>query len=432
MGIWRSFTMHKDFDLTLKNISKIEGHTNMEIRVKNSKVTSCKLKINENKRFLTQAVVGMRYNQVPMILSRICGTCGSAHVLCAIETIEKAFNVKVSKQTENLRNLLMNAGHLRDHAMHLYLFCLPDIFNKESVLDFDEKEHKWIHYGLEVKDTGNFLSTVIGGRAIHPPNAVIGGFTKFPTIQEIKKVETKLKKSRNKVLELIELLYKNRQIFKRKTNYVGLINKDYNFLKGEIKTSYGTVIKEEKFGEHLKRVVLPYANATAFEFESKEYFVGALARLNVNKDSLNPKTKKDTAKYLKIFPSDSILDNNLAQAIEMLQIIDNSLDILKKEIKTEKIKKITPKKSTGVGVVEAPRGTLYHKINFDEKGLITFADLCIPTQQNIFHMEHSIARFVETILDQPKKKISHEIEKMIRVYDPCMSCAAHFLRINWT
>ena len=134
---------------------------------------------------------------------------------------------------------------------------------------------------------------------------------------------------------------------------------------------------------------------------------------------------------MKIFPSNSILDNNLAQALEMLQIVDNSLEILKQEIKKELIPKIIPKKNTGIGVVEAPTGTLYKRIYNYKKGKNNFADLCIPTQQNIIHMEKSIARFVETILDKSKKEISREIEKMIRVYDPCMSCAAHFLKINW-
>ncbi len=422
--------MHK-LDINLKNISKIEGHTHLDIKVRESKVTECKLKISENKRFFTQAVVGLKYVNVSCIMSRICGTCSSAHVLCSIEAIEKAFNVKPSEQTMRLRNLLINANHLRDHAMHLYFFVLPDIFNKDSVLDFGKEYHKWIHYGLDVKEAGNYLSTIIGGRAVHPPNAVVGGFCKFSTKQQIEKIKKKLEDVRKKILELIYLLYKNKGKFKRKTNYVGLVNKNYSFLEGKLKTAQGTIINEEDFGKHLKRVVLPYSHATAFEFESKEYLVGALARMNVNKGNLNKKTKKDVEKYLKVFPSDCVFDNNLAQSIEMLCIVDNCLDLLKTEIKPEPLVKIIPKKATGIGVIEAPRGTLYYKLDLNDKGTVVFADLCIPTQQNIIHMENSIARYVETLLNKSKKEISFEVEKMIRAYDPCMSCAAHFLKINW-
>jgi len=426
--------MHNNLDLNLKNISKIEGHTHMDVKVREGKVVESKLKISENKRFFTQAVVGLKYTDVPTTMSRICGTCSSAHVLCSTEAIEKGFGVKVSEQTARLRNLLINAGHLRDHAMHLYFFVLPDVFGIDSVLDFGEEYHKWIHYGLDVKDAGNSLSTIIGGRAVHPPNSIIGGFTKFPNQQEIDEVKEKLASCREKIIALIDLLYKKRKefLFVRKTNYAGLINDNYNFLEGKIKTAQGTIINEKNFGEYLERFILPYSHASAFEFESKEFLVGALARMNVNKDKLNSKTKKDVEKYIQIFPSDNVFDTNIAQAIEMLNIVDNSLGLLNIEIRQEPIVKVIPKVATGVGVIEAPRGTLYYRLDLNEKGTVTFADLCIPTQQNIFHIENSIAKYVENMLKKGKAKeeISFEVEKMIRAYDPCMSCAAHFLKIN--
>ena len=432
--------MHSNsFDLNIKNISKIEGHTHLDVKVKNGKVTECKLKISENKRFFTQAITGLNYNLVPTTMSRICGTCSSAHTLCSIEAIEKAFGLNVSEQTLMLRNLLINAGHLRDHAMHLYFFCLPDLFNKDSVLDFSEKgiEHELVHDGLDIKESGNFLSTVVGGRAVHPPNALIGGFTKFPGKNEIQEAIKKLENNREKIIRLIDIFSNQKESFKRKTNYVSIVNSDYNYLKGMIKTAYGTVIPEESYGEHLQRVVLPYSTATAFTWESKEYMVGALARMNLNKESLNKNTIKETGKYLKIFPSDCVFDNNLAQAIEMLHEVDNSIDILEKlniEIKNEKPIAPKIKSGIGIGVIEAPRGTLYYKLELDNKGIIKSADLCIPTQQNIIHLEKDIAGYIESMLkeNKNKKQISFEAEKMIRAYDPCMSCATHFLKINWT
>ncbi|MBU2576503.1 MAG: nickel-dependent hydrogenase large subunit [Nanoarchaeota archaeon] len=407
----------------------------MDLKVRDGQVAECNLKISENKRFFTQAVVGLKYSNVPMTMSRICGTCSAAHVICSTEAIEKAFGTKVTEQTMRLRNLLANASHLRDHAMHLYFFVLPDVFGIDSVLDFGDDLHKWIHYGLDVKEAGNYLSTIIGGRAIHPPNAIVGGFTKFPTKEEVAEAKKKLKDVRIKIIAIIDLLYNKRKdfLFKRKTNYVGLVNNDYNFLEGKLKTARGTEIPEEKFADHLDRVVLPYSHATAFAFESKEYLVGALARMNINKDHLNPHTQKYIEKYLKVFPSTNVFDSNLAQAIEMLNITDNSINILNTEIKPEKPITIIPKKSTGVGVIEAPRGTLYYRLDLDEKGIVTFADLCIPTQQNILHMEKSISAYVESLIkkDKTKEEISFEVEKMIRAYDPCMSCAAHFLKIDW-
>ncbi|MBU3924135.1 MAG: nickel-dependent hydrogenase large subunit, partial [Nanoarchaeota archaeon] len=431
-----------NLDLELKNISKIEGHTHMRIKARDGKVSECKLRISENKRFFTDAVVGLSYDKISMTMSRICGTCSSAHVLCSIEAIEKAFDVKVSAQTMRLRNLLINASHLRDHAMHLYFFVLPDVFGVDSVLDFGEDKHEWIHRGLDIKAAGNFLATIIGGRAIHPPAAVVGGFTQIPKTEEIAEAVKKLSDVREKVLAIIELLFSKREdwTFENKTNYVGLVNDDYNFLEGRLKTSNGTEIEEADFGEHLERVVLPYSNASAFEFESEEYSTGALARMNVNKDKLNSRTAKDVAKYIGVFPSANVFDNNLAQAIECLNIIDNCVEDLGDPFSEEKPVRwkveggrLRDEVRTGVGVIEAPRGTLYYRLDFDSKGVVTFCDLVIPTQQNIFHMEKSIGKYVESLLAKglDKDKISFEVEKMIRAYDPCMSCAAHFLEIDW-
>lgn len=431
--------MHSNTSFNLKNISKIEGHTHLDVKVENGKVTECKLKISENKRFFSTAIIDKDYNAVPQIMSRICGTCSSAHAICSTEAIENALNLKVSKQTSILRDLLVNSGHLRDHAMHLYFFCLPDIYNKDSVLDFKTKEEKDIlHDGLHVKEAGNFLSTIIGGRAVHPPNTVIGGFTAFPTKDQIKEAKEKLIDARPRILKIIDIFYKSPDKFERDINYTGLISPDYNFLKGEIQTIKGTVIPEKNYADHLDKVILPYSTATAFTWESKDFMVGALARLNINKKSLHPNTIKDTKKYLEIFPSDNIFHNNLAQAIEMLHQVDISLDQLtdlEKNLKKENLIQPQPltQDVTGTGVIEAPRGTLYYKLEIKKDGKIKSVELCIPTQQNIIHMQTGIAMYIEELLKKntPKNKISLEIEKMIRAYDPCMSCATHFLKINW-
>ncbi len=427
---------HPDFELSIKDISKIEGHASLNIKARSNQVTECELKISENKRFFTQAVLGVHYNQVPTIMSRICGTCSSAHTLCSIEAVEKALQFEVSKQTFQLRNLLSYASHLRDHAMHLYFFCLPDIFGKDSVLNFTGKQKEYIHEGLHIKEAGNFLATIIGGRAVHPPNAVIGGFTNFPSSDEMDEAIKKLEAIRESIIKIIEIFYKDKTTFKRKTNYVALVNHDYSFLKGHIKTAYGTYIEEEEYGNHLQRVVLPYSTATAFEWESKDYMVGALARMNLNKDRLNERTQKDAAKFLDIFPCDCVFNNNTAQAIEMLHEVDNSIELLQElRDNLEKEVPFKPKmqKGTGVGVVEAPRGTLYYHLELNDKGNVNYANLCIPTQQNIIHLQKDLAKYITELLKQGKKKkeITLEAEKMIRAYDPCMSCATHFLKINW-
>jgi sulfhydrogenase subunit alpha len=164
----------------------------------------------------------------------------------------------------------------------------------------------------------------------------------------------------------------------------------------------------------------------------KDYLVGSLARLNFNKDLLNPKTKADASKYLKVFPSNNLQHNNLAQAIEILECVDDALDILK----TIKITPETPirkpfKAGAGVGVVEAPRGILYHKIEVNEKGMVEDYDVIVPTAQNQITIENDLKKYFNENLDKEESVLKYEAEKIIRAYDPCMSCATNFLKIDW-
>jgi coenzyme F420-reducing hydrogenase alpha subunit len=194
----------------------------------------------------------------------------------------------------------------------------------------------------------------------------------------------------------------------------------------------GTQIPEDKYWDYLNRVVIPYSEATGYNFEGREYMVGALSRMNLNKESLHSQTKSDVSKFLDVFPSRNIYHNNLAQAIEILHCIDHSVELLESnEFSEEQNTPVAIKAGEGVGLIEAPRGTLYYMLSIDSTGKVQYGNIIVPTQQNQICMEKSVAQVVEQNLGKDKKQIEYEIEKLIRAYDPCMSCASHFLRINW-
>ncbi len=428
--------MMHSFDITIENLSKIEGHTDLEVCVRNRKVQRVHLKISENKRFYTQAIRGKPAQGAPHLMSRICGTCSIAHLLCCIQGVENAMGIQVSEQTILLRKLAMYGLYLRDHALHTYMFSLPDMLGKDSILDFDEKnpkEHELIHQCFDVKAAGNALSTLVAGRAVHAPLPVVGGFTKIPKKEEIKPVVQQLRSVRDAVLELQEIFMEEKFNFHRKTHYVSLLCPDFNFYTGDhICTSKFVCIPSMHYLEHLEHQVMPYSQASGYEFEGETYMVGALARMNLNNAYLHKNTRIDAKKAIAIFPTNNIFFNNLAQSIEMLHCIDASMDILQNTtFKDEKSAAVIPKAGRGVGVVEAPRGTLYYLIETDKVGIISHADIVVPTGQNQINIEQDIKKLVEDNLDLPKKELQFEIEKLIRAYDPCMSCAAHFLRLKW-
>ena len=422
-------------DITLENISKVEGRANLHVKIKDKKVEKVEFQIAEYKRFYTWAIKGKNINALPQMVSRICGTCSIAHLLCAIEAIEHALEIHPTEQTRVLRNLLTYGLMIRDHALHLYLFALPDYFNKDSILEFDENDslqHELLHDAFALKKAGNVLSTWIGGRAVHAMYPKVGGFVKYPDEAKRKEIITQLKAERGRVFRVLDIFAEDKFHFRRKTNFAALAPHDFNFLEGPIKSTHGWEISEKEYGNHLDHVVIPYSMASGYMLGNESYMVGALARLNLNKEALHSQTKKDCAEYIARFPSDDIFLNNLAQGIEIIHCIDHSVELLETmEIKEEEAIVAQPKKSTGVGVIEAPRGLLFYKLSINERGVIEDGQIVVPTSQNQINIEQDVKQLVEDAIDENKKEIEHRLEMLIRAYDPCMSCASHFLTVKW-
>lgn len=410
--------MHQlDFDLSLDEISKIEGAAGLDLSVKNGRVTECRFKISEYKRFYTQAIKGKAAAAAPALLARICGTCSNAHILAAIKAVEAALKITPSSQTQVLRRLVQAGLYIRDHALHLYLFVLPDLFDKDSLLDFDEndkEQHQLLHDAFQVKDAGNQLSILVGGRSVHAPYLVPGGFTRFPDQTNVGKVIKLLQEARPAAERLIKVFSAWPKTQNQTIPYLAYIN-------GRIKSSDGLNIPQAEYRRHLQLKHLPYSQASAYTYKEGFYMTGALARLNLMPNPPAP------------FPSTNIYRNNLAQAVEILQAIETSIMALQ----NSKFNPEPPAKAAAVsgedaGVVEAPRGILYHRLTINNN-VVTDAEILVPTGQNQLNIESDIKILVDGLLKEQadKARLAREIEILIRAYDPCMSCASHFLNINW-
>lgn len=428
--------MHKEnFEITLDTISKIEGHAGMDIEVRNGEVQQVRLRVAENMRFFREAVRGKRFNSAHQLVSRICGTCSAAHLMGSIECIEKIFGIHPAEQVMALKHLTMNAMQIRDHAMHLFFFCLPDVFGKDSVLDFkSDNEKDILHKALHIKEAGNMMGNIIGGRSVHPTLPTIGGFMKIPKKEDLNAIAKTLRAERESMLELAGIFQEWDKELMHETNYVATEHNLYNFLEGALTDSRGFCIPDFAFTSHLNRVVKPYSQATGFLYKGDTYMVGALARMNIGKNSLHRDTKRDLAGAISKFPSKNVYHNNLAQAIEIVHAIDHSLDLLEGlEPKEERPPQFSPTIAGGTGIVEAPRGTLYYYFEFDDKGAVAEADLVIPTAQNHIIIEKDCGQLVQQCIGSGmgKKDIERELEILIRAYDPCMSCASNFLKVNW-
>jgi len=439
--------MHQvNLDLSLEDISKIEGSAGLNLTVKDGQVKKCQLKITEYKRFYTQAIRGKAAIAAPTLLARICGTCSNAHIMAALEAVENALGITPTPQTMTLRRLIINGLIIRDHALHLYIFVLPDLFKKASLLDFDDKneeQHQLLHDTFNVKDAGNQLSILTGGRSVHAPHPMVGGFTKHPNPTKLPEVIQKLKTIRPAILRLIKIFQDSDFTLNRDMPYLATKNNDYSYLHGNIVSSDGVNIEPQDYRQKLKHKELAYSHASAYTYKDTSYYVGALARMNLNKNSLHQRTQQETKSALQAFPSQNAFHNNLAQAIEILNAIDDSLDILNQtQFKPEPLQKPVRTTGEGFGIIEAPRGVLYHHLII-ENNVVKNAEILVPTGQNQLNMETDIKLLVEQKLgsvtprvsSEPSAKLKTELENdieiLIRAYDPCMSCASHFLKVNW-
>jgi len=419
---------------SIEEITKIEGSSGLDVEIENGQVKDVRFKIQEYKRFYTQAMRGKPIAAIPQLLARICGTCSNAHLLASIEAVEKTLGIEPSEQTRLLRKLTYHGLIIRDHALHLYIFCLPDLYNKDSLLAFDEndpEQHQLLHDTFAVKSAGNQLAILVAGRSVHAPFPTVGGFSRILDNKDKPALIEQLEKIRPAILRLIDVYYRSTLSLIRKTHYFALVADPFSFLEGKLQDETGETVDESEFRKHLEHVVIPYSHASGYKYKDGQYRIGALARLNLNKNALHPNTRKDAQEALKVFPSDDIFHNNLAQAIEILHSVDESLDILRSTtFQKEKPIKMELREATGIGVIEAPRGTLYHKLDIDNKGIVKKGEVIVPTGQNQIAIEYDLRQFIQANLGMPNDEMSMECEKIIRAYDPCLSCASHFLKLN--
>lgn len=430
--------MHSE-EITIDNITKIEGTAGLKVVIEDNKVKDLEFIIKDYRRFYIEAVKGKPVVAAPSFLSRICGTCSVAHLFASIEAIEKSQGIQISEQSKLIKKLAYDGLMIRDHGLHLYFFVLPDVLGIDSILDIsddpDDAGHVLLHDSFDIKKLGSDITDVTIGAAIHAPYPTVGGFLKMPDPEKFPELIKRLGAVRPQVIRGIKTFYGYQEKLIRNSDYLCLRNESgYDFIEGEIINSTGKRIPENKFHDFLKEIVIPYSQAQGYVFSDThdDYLVGALARVNFNKDLLHPIVKEAVAEYLKVFPSNNVYHNNLAQAIEILQCVEDAIDILKTiKIVPEKPVRKPYQQGVGVGVVEAPRGTLYHMAKVNSQGIIEDYDVIVPTAQNQINIENDLKNYFNGNLDKDRNVLKLEAEKIIRAYDPCMSCATNFLKIEW-
>jgi len=415
-------------------LARVEGEGALYIKVKGGKVDDVRLRIFEPPRFFEAFLRGRHYSEAPDITSRICGICPVAYQMSAVHAMEDAFGVEVDGQLRALRRLVYCGEWIESHSLHIFMLHAPDFLGYEDAFEMAKDHRAVVERGLRLKKAGNEIMALLGGREIHPINVRVGGFYKLPASRELLGLAEALKRARDEALETVRWTATlDFPDFEQDYEFVALSHPDeYPFNEGRITSNKGLDIAPSEFDEHVIEEQAPYSNALHATLKGRgAYLAGPMARYSLNFDKLSPLAQEAAREAGLSSECRNPFRSVIVRSVEVLYACDEALRIIDEyEAPDRAAVEIVPRAGVGYGCTEAPRGLLYHRYRIDEQGLITDAKIVPPTSQNQKRIEADLRQFVPHYLDLPKEQLTRRCEQAVRNYDPCISCATHFLRLE--
>jgi len=425
-----------NLQLDLHHVTRVEGHGNINVDVKEGRLESCRFDIVETPRFFEAMLRGRSYRDASHITSRICGICAVGHATTSLLATEHALGVTPSEQTVLLRKLNFFGEILDSHVLHVMMLVAPDLLGVGSVIPLARTAPAVVQRALRMKRFAGDLCRVICGRHTHPISMTVGGFTRFPSIAELTELRERLESMQTDLTDTVELMSGlTFPQFERDTEYVALYQPDeYAFIDGTIRSSDGGTWPAAEYRQLTNERVLPHSSAKHTRHARGPYMVGALARFNLNHTQLCA-SARDAAEALGLVPTcTNPYKNTLAQLVEIVHAVDGTTRILDHLLRTgicaEAPAAPSRRSGEGVGACEVPRGVLFHRYVIDEER-VSEADCVIPTGQNLANIEADMHALVPRILQLPREDIVLRLEMLVRAYDPCISCSTHMVDVKF-
>jgi sulfhydrogenase subunit alpha len=420
----------------VEHLARVEGHGGITVELDGDSILQVRFDIFEGARLLEGLVRGRSYEDISQIVSRICAICSVAHSLTSLKATEAAFGVEVSPQTQLLRDLLYRGESIESHALHVFCLAAPDYLNLPSVLAMAADYGEAVKVGLRLKKLGNTIQETIGGRAVHPVNAIPGGFGRLPTTDELIALHNDLERGVEDCAAVAGLMTSlpPAEFCRSETVFAALrAPGDYGYYAGdEVVVMAGGAEESVPASEYRalsNERPAPHSHAKHSYYRDRPFMVGSLARLAVNAGKLSGRAAK-ALDALRISPArDNPMDNNKAQAVELIFDIEQALAtverLLDEGLTGESRVPVVPRAGTGTAVTEAPRGLLFHSYTYDEEGKLLTADIITPTALNAASLEDHLRRTVEQNAGQERAELRKKLEMITRAYDPCISCSVH-------
>jgi len=421
--------------LSVAELARVEGEGALYVRTSGDRVQEVRLEIYEPPRFFEAFLRGRAHTEPPDITARICGICPVAYQMSACAALEDACGVTVPGRIADLRRLLYCGEWIESHALHIYLLHAPDFLGYASGIEMAGQRRDLVERGLALKKAGNAILEAVGGRAIHPVNVRVGGFYRAPSRAELAALTEPLKRALDGALETVRWVAGfDFPDYACATQDLLALSRPgtYAIERGTLATRSGLLFSAGAFDQHVIEEHVPHSTALhAHLAGGGRYLTGPLARYALSSQWLSPLAREAARAAGLGETCDNPFRSIVVRAVETVYAVEEALRLIAAyEPPDPPAVEVPPRAATGHGVTEAPRGTLYHRYQIDADGLISTARIVPPTSQNQAAIEADLGDFVQAHLGLDDAELTRRCEQAIRNYDPCISCAAHFLELT--
>ena len=427
-------THRNDRVLSVAELARVEGEGALYIRASGNKVEEARLDIYEPPRFFEAFLRGRAYTEPPDITARICGICPVAYQTSAYLAIEEACGVTVDGPIADLRRLLYCGEWIESHSLHIYLLHAPDFLGYSSGIEMATERRDIVERGLGMKKAGNAILEAVGGRAIHPINVRIGGFYRAPSPAELAELTDPLRRALEDALTTVRWVagfdFPDHMC---EADMLALSAPGtYPIERGTVATRSGLAFPASAWEDHVIEEHVPHSTALhAHLVGGGRYLTGPLARYSLSSQWLSPLAREAASDAGLGSSCDNPFRSIIVRAVEVVYAIEEALRIIAAyEPPDRPAVDVPPRAGVGCGASEAPRGTLWHRYEIGADGIISAARIVPPTSQNQATIEADLRAFVEARIDLEDDELTRQCEQAIRNYDPCISCATHFLNLT--
>lgn len=420
--------------IKVDTLARVEGEGGIFIKIADGKITETKVRIYEPPRFFEAFMRGRSFAEAPDITARICGICPIAYQMSSVHAMEDAFGVTVDGQLRELRRLIYCGEWIESHVLHAFMLHAPDFLGYEDALQLAKDKPGLVKDVLRMKKIGNDIVNVVGGREIHPINVRVGGFYRAPARAELGRLVEDLKWGRDMAVAAAKLVasfeFPSLEV---DYEYVAVSHpSEYPMIGNRLATSSGLDMSVREFEFHFEERHVGHSNALHSVMKGVgHYHVGPLARFNLSFDKLTPLARQVAQDIGCVPPVRNPFRSIIVRVLETIYAYDLALQIIADYREPDQPSvPVAPVPGIGFGASEAPRGTLYHRYRLDDEGLIMDAKIVPPTAQNLGTMEMDLRKFVTANMDMDREQLTWKAEQAVRNYDPCISCATHFVTIE--